>query len=51
MEINMGDLLIMKSFTLRFKQVEGAPCGMDFKLKCQGCGHMVMLPRKKLKKY
>ena len=24
--------------------------GMDFRLKCQGCGHLVMLPRPKFEK-
>ncbi len=24
--------------------------GMDFRLKCRGCGHMVMLPRKQVEK-
>ena len=24
--------------------------GMDFKLRCQGCGHEVMLPRSKAEK-
>lgn len=24
--------------------------GMDFKLKCEGCGHEVMLPRRKAEK-
>ena len=24
--------------------------GMDFRLKCQGCGHLVMLPRPKFER-
>lgn len=24
--------------------------GMDFRLKCQGCGHLVLLPRSKFEK-
>lgn len=24
--------------------------GMDFRLKCQGCGHMIMVPRKTVEK-
>lgn len=51
MEINVGDLLIMKKLhpcgSNRWKVLR---VGMDFKLKCQGCGHMVMLPRKKAEK-
>ncbi len=51
MNINVGDKLLMK------KQ---HPCGnsiftvlrvgMDFKLKCDGCGHEVMLPRRAAEK-
>lgn len=51
MDIALGDRLQMK------KQ---HPCGcntfsvlrvgMDFKLKCDGCGHEVMLPRVKVEK-
>lgn len=51
MNIALGDRLQMK------KQ---HPCGcntfsvlrvgMDFKLKCEGCGHEVMLPRVKVEK-
>lgn len=51
MDIRVGDLLTMK------KQ---HPCGcerwlvlrsgMDFRLRCLGCGHEVMLPRAKAEK-
>jgi len=51
MDINVGDTLQMK---------KPHPCGsdewialrvgMDFKLRCRGCGHEVMLPRKKAEK-
>ena len=51
MDIRVGDTLEMK---------KAHPCGsktwlvlrvgMDFKLKCQGCGHEVMLPRSKAEK-
>ena len=51
MDISVGDRLQMK------KQ---HPCGcstfsvlrvgMDFKLKCDGCGHEVMVPRSKAEK-
>ena len=52
MDINVGDILKMKKMhpcgsqewlTLRV--------GMDFKLRCQGCGHEVMLPRSKVEKH
>ena len=51
MDIQVGDTLTMK---------KPHPCGsqewlvlrvgMDFKLRCQGCGHEVMLPRSKAEK-
>lgn len=52
MDIRLGDILTMK------KQ---HPCGSsswrvlrtgaDFRLKCEGCGHEVMLPRSKAEKH
>lgn len=51
MDIRVGDRLEMKKphpcgsgifFVLRV--------GMDFKLRCEGCGHEVMLPRGKAEK-
>lgn len=48
MDIQVSDLLEMKKphpcgstqwLTLRV--------GMDFRLRCEGCGHEVMIPRKK----
>ena len=51
MDIRVGDILVMK---------KPHPCGsqdwlvlrvgMDFKMRCQGCGHEVMLPRSKAEK-
>ena len=51
MDIHVNDILKMK---------KPHPCGsqewlvlrvgMDFKLRCQGCGHEVMLPRSKAEK-
>ena len=51
MNVQVGDILEMK---------KNHPCGanrfavlrvgMDFKLRCQGCGHEVMLPRSKAEK-
>ena len=50
-DININDTLKMK---------KPHPCGsqewlvlrvgMDFKMRCQGCGHEVMLPRNKVEK-
>jgi hypothetical protein len=51
MDVRVGDILTMK---------KPHPCGermflvlrsgMDFRLKCQGCGHELMTPRVKCKK-
>lgn len=51
MDINKGDILVMK---------KNHPCGsnkmlvlrtgMDFKLKCEGCGREFMIPRSKAEK-
>ena len=51
MDIRVGDILIMK---------KNHPCGnnrfgvlrsgMDFKLECKKCGHVVMVPRLKAEK-
>ena len=47
MDIKQGDILKLKKLhpcgSDRWKVLR---IGMDFKLKCLGCGHMVMLPRK-----
>ena len=42
MDIQPGDVLEMKKEVLRV--------GMDFRLRCTGCGREVMLPRKKAEK-
>ena len=51
MDVQVGDSIITK---------KPHPCGnstfavlrvgMDFRLKCQGCGHQVMVPRKVVEK-
>lgn len=51
MDIKVGDRVIMK---------KPHPCGdnrftvlrigMDFKLRCMGCGHEIMAPRSKIEK-
>ncbi len=51
MDIKVGDKILMK---------KPHPCGdnrftvlrigMDFKLKCMGCGHEIMAPRSKIEK-
>lgn len=51
MDVRLQDILVMK---------KAHPCGskdwlvlrtgMDFRLRCRGCGHEVMLPRSKAEK-
>jgi len=47
----LGDIVRLKkkhpcgSFTWEILRV-----GMDFRLKCQGCGHLILIPRTKFEK-
>ena len=51
MDIRVGDLLTMKKpHPCGSNEWEILRVGMDFRLKCQGCGHLVMLPRPKFEK-
>jgi len=51
LDISKGDILLMKK-----KHPCGASrmivlrSGMDFKLKCEGCGHEMMIARSKVEK-
>ena len=48
MEYNLGDVVrTKKQHPCGSKLWEITRIGVDFKLKCQGCGHVVMLPREK----
>ena len=51
MDIQVGDVLFMKKphpcGSRRFLVLRS---GMDFKIRCTGCGHEVMLPRSKAEK-
>lgn len=51
MDIQVGDRLTMKKpHPCGSKSWLVLRVGMDFKLKCEGCGHEVMLPRVKAEK-
>lgn len=51
MEIQLGDILkLKKPHPCGSKEWEVLRTGMDFRLKCRGCGHQVMLPRKQLER-
>ena len=47
MDIRPGDVLEMKKEHRRWEVLR---VGMDFRLRCVGCGREVMLPRKKAEK-
>lgn len=48
MEYKIGDIVRTKKVhPCGSKLWEITRIGVDFKLKCQGCGHVVMLPREK----
>lgn len=51
MDIKVGNHLIMKkNHPCGSNSWEVLRIGADFRLRCDGCGHMVMLPRTKVEK-
>jgi hypothetical protein len=51
MDVHVGDKLLMKKeHPCGCKEFEVLRIGMDFKIRCCGCGHEVMLPRLKCEK-
>jgi hypothetical protein len=51
MDVKVGDILTMKKkHPCGSDKWQVLRIGMDFKLKCLGCGHLVMLPRSKARK-
>lgn len=51
MDIRVNDHLKMKkAHPCGSQEWSVLRVGMDFKLRCQGCGHEVMLPRSKAEK-
>ena len=51
MDIQVGDVLKMKkAHPCGSQEWSVLRVGMDFKLRCMGCGHDVMLPRAKAEK-
>ena len=48
MDYNIGDIVkTKKQHPCVSKEWEVTRVGVDFKLKCIGCGHVVMLPRER----
>lgn len=51
MEINVGDVLkLKKQHPCGSYEWEVLRVGADFRLKCKGCNHQVMIARKMLEK-
>ncbi len=51
MEINVGDVLkLKKQHPCGAKEWEVLRVGADFRIKCMGCGHQIMIARKLLEK-
>ena len=51
MDIRVGDILeLKKEHPCGAKQWQVLRVGMDFKMRCRGCGREVMLPRSKVEK-
>lgn len=51
MDFKVGDVIKMKkAHPCGTNQWEILRVGMDFRLKCRGCSHQVMLPRKQVEK-
>ncbi|HHZ06160.1 MAG TPA: DUF951 domain-containing protein [Clostridiales bacterium] len=51
MDVRVGDILEMKKpHPCSSKRFLVLRSGMDFKLKCEGCGHEIMVPRSKIEK-
>jgi hypothetical protein len=51
MDIRVGDILTLKKkHPCGSSQWKTLRIGADFKLKCTGCGHEIMVPRGKIEK-
>ena len=51
MDVRLGDTLVMKkAHPCGSKEWKVLRTGMDFRLKCLGCGHMVMVTRRLVEK-
>ena len=51
MDVQVGDVLeLKKQHPFGSREWLVLRVGMDFRLRCQGCGHELMLPRSKAEK-
>jgi hypothetical protein len=52
MDIKVGDIVVMKkSHPCGSNRFEVLRTGVDFRLRCVGCGHEVMTPRVKILRF
>lgn len=52
MDVQVGDILEMKkAHPCGCHRFEVLRIGMDFRLKCEGCGHELMMPRHKAERH
>jgi hypothetical protein len=50
-DIQTGDIIeVSKPHPCGGKQFAVLRIGMDFKIKCEGCGHEIMIPRIKIER-
>lgn len=51
MDIKVGDTLVLKkNHPCGSREWEVLRIGADFRLKCLGCGHQIMTPRRQVEK-
>ena len=51
MDVRVGDILqTKKPHPCGANQFDVLRVGMDFKIRCRGCGHEIMLPRAKIER-
>lgn len=51
MDVRIGDILVMKkNHPCGSNKFSVLRSGMDFKIRCEGCGREVMVPRAKVEK-
>lgn len=51
MDIQVGDRIVLKKpHPCGSKEWEVLRIGADFRLKCAGCGHQIMTPRRQVEK-
>ena len=52
MDIQLNDVIVMKKpHPCGSREFTVLRIGMDFRIKCNGCGHEIMSPRLKVEKY